>query len=116
MNDETREALRASINHWLKNFHAEAPQDTSVSSTDCALCGLFYGDYSEVADTDCVGCPVYEKSGMPSCINTPYLDAHEARYRWFQDPGDDARREEWRSAAREMVMFLRGLYPKEDTA
>lgn len=64
MDARTLEALKGSIRHW-EQVATDLTQPTGPMS--CALCHLFYFDGNR-----CVGCPVFEKTGAPTCRSSPY--------------------------------------------
>lgn len=76
MDDETRAALDASIEHWrLDNERALTPDDARIGPNHCALCELFW-------DQECDGCPVRERTGKPHCEDSPYDEIDFALARW----------------------------------
>lgn len=76
MDDETRAALDASIEHWrLDNEKALTTYDVRVGSGHCALCELFW-------DRSCNGCPVRERTGKKHCEDSPYDEIGLALARW----------------------------------
>ena len=107
MDDETKAALERSIQHWKNNTAAEMPDDVSVSDADCALCSLFL-------DLACHGCPIREKTGIPSCLGSPYTDCVIALGYWFHY-GNSPSMDNFRKHAAQMVAFLESLRegPKE---
>lgn len=75
MDDRTREALTASIEHWKRLVACKHPADfrrEGYGMRECALCTLFFNQ--KEAGT-CEGCPVYEVTGLPGCSDTPYVRA-----------------------------------------
>jgi hypothetical protein len=68
MNARTLKALHGSIIKWAKIV---AGTGVNHGSTNCPLCKLFL-------DNDCKGCPVFIKTGLNSCIDTPYEDYIES--------------------------------------
>lgn len=107
MNPETLKALQASIKHWErmrdgKNYHDEVPD-----SKNCNLCIRF------AKNGCCLGeelCPVHQKTGAPSCANTPYHDAHTE---WYFRTDKHRLSPEWRKCAQAEIDFLTSLLPKE---
>lgn len=76
MDTKTAVALEDSIEKWKMNLsYAEAGtlKHITMSAITCPLCSLFYRDYME--DAPCSGCPVYERSGVEYCKETPYPKA-----------------------------------------
>lgn len=81
MNTKTKKALDDSIVKWRKNLSfAEDGEYHSirVDAESCALCNLFLmnemGRYIQDYSKKCRGCPVYEKTGIIGCEDTPYDD------------------------------------------
>lgn len=74
MDDATRAALEASIEHWKRNAAAEEPGDVELGPDDCALCQAF--------PEDCDSCPVKLKTGQPNCVGSPYGEVAEAWLKW----------------------------------
>lgn len=103
MKQETLAALKDSIAHWERMVANPAGPDRP-SAKQCALCGLF-NPSGQPAKNNCLGCPVYEKTGQKYCEGTPYDDAAFARATldW----------EELRYHALEELTFLRSLLPHE---
>jgi len=100
---ETERALRESIKHWQENAKAKSMNDVSVSPRSCALCQLFFDQFSQ-----CAGCPIVDETGTTLCAKTPYEQAAAAR-----------RAENlttFQKAARAEVKFLKSLLPKEGPA
>jgi len=100
MKQETREALQASIAHWIRmrdgeriEIDGELEYPTGVH---CALCQMFnHGG--------CIGCPVAERTGLSGCGSTPFLLASIA---WIDFGPDSAK---FRKAAAKEVAFLESL-------
>lgn len=107
MNQKTLTMLQKSIEHWERNA-AEKPEDASTRAADCALCGVFNNSYT--AENDCLGCPVYEKTGETFCEGSPYPRADTALRIWRRFP-NSLREKEWREAARDELEFLKSLLP-----
>lgn len=113
MDEKTRAALEASIQHWRENVNAASPDGVSVHGKDCALCRVF------LDSGNCAGCPVRRASGKKLCRGTPYVAAVSARAKWAAAfwRGDhaaslDARRKQWRAAAQAELDFLISLLPE----
>ncbi len=62
MKPKTLKALKKSIQKWVDIYEGTGV-DCQVKN--CALC-------QSIRDVFCIGCPVLEASGEPSCDNTPY--------------------------------------------
>ena len=72
--EEILKACKKSIKHWEEV--AEDPENEATSEYECALCELFFFKSDE-----CVGCPIYEKTGHINCVETPFLAFIENRTR-----------------------------------
>lgn len=73
MDNQTAEALEASITKWKENLQrAEAGHWNSlrVSASECPLCDLFFRWMNTAGP--CNGCPVSARTGMHHCGGTPY--------------------------------------------
>lgn len=114
MDEETHEALVASIEKWKRNAVAEDPGTYSVSWKSCPLCALFYLERS------CVGCPVSARTGEPCCDDTPYVLAERLHDRWYDARTERLERDyhvrRAQDAARIEVGFLQSLLPEGDPA
>lgn len=86
---QAKAALVKSIAHWrdiVKSVAGTGPVKPS-SKIDtgpyaCALCEVFM-IWKPMAK-QCVGCPVSQKTGKPSCVDSPYIDARNAYATYFQ--------------------------------
>ena len=97
MEERTRIALEASIQHWETNVErARKGQEPDVSVGACALCNLHYR-------LSCRGCPVYEDTGRPLCEDTPYNDV----VRFISRPLKEC----VLPACEKELAFLRSLHP-----
>lgn len=103
MDSKTLKALKASIAKWEKNVEAETPDDVKLGAQNCPLCALFNGN-------DCEGCPVAERAGAEFCDNTPYSGASIEAVNWEYRGSS---REDFQTAARAEVDFLKSLLPVE---
>lgn len=101
MDEQTRQALEASIKHWEENLAAETPDAASVHASDCALCNLFAAEF-------CTGCPVAERTGTDCCEDTPYHGAAISFDDW-NHYGHRLYRDKWRDAAQDELDFLKSL-------
>jgi len=72
MPPETLEALKESISHWFRLSTKKTLPGENVGAEHCSLCKLFNQHSLEDRATNCVGCPVYEKTGKQYCSDTPY--------------------------------------------
>lgn len=118
MDKKKLEALLGSIMHWEDNAVAVSPSGASISSQDCDLCYIYIF-------TNCVGCPIADKTGFTYCRDTPYKDASIAINEWEKTVFDlvvkkgivltaeqiAALGEDFRKAAKAEVEFLKGLLP-----
>jgi hypothetical protein len=99
MNARTLKALRGSIAHWKRMATGKARSDEKPYADYCDLCTLFLKG-------DCSGCPVMERTGKYSCLETPYYAAHGA----YISYGKHSRK--FKAAAKKELTFLRSLLPK----
>jgi len=105
MKPETLEALKASIAKWERLIVSGA---VSSGAPGCPLCQLF-NRASTSEEKQCVGCPVFAKTGKQACIGTPY-GRHAAISSWSSiSNAADKRRRHALSEAR----FLRSLLPDQ---
>ena len=95
MNRKTLTALKGSIRKWEKIV---AGTGQNEGPNNCPLCALFFHN-------DCRGCPVYEKTGMVGCLDTPYTEY--ARQEVISGDPEKAIKQ----AERELA-FLKRLLPK----
>src|ERR1700687_4713999 len=76
-------ALRESIKKWQaivlflennkKNEFGFGERGPGVGEGECALCHIYNSNPSHYENSnDCVGCPVYEKTGQKYCEGTSY--------------------------------------------
>lgn len=102
MDERTLTALKGSIAKWERMAADNRDDAEAAADVDCPLCVLF--NKAAVRDEgDCIGCPVFEKTGRRYCTNTPYVHWADAA-----DNGDD----EWmQDAAEDELDFLRSLLP-----
>lgn len=105
MKAETLIALKASIEHWKRVV--TSPETEPINSKSCALCQIFLVPSRHKEVTDCIGCPVFEKTGKQYCRGTPYQDVYEASKR-----GDDNEKA-YNEAAKEELEFLQSLLPDD---
>lgn len=106
MNEGTKTALRASIQHWKDVANSTTLYQHGIGVKDCALCRRF-NQPGMTAYYMCGGCPVKDYTGRKGCVGTPHEAVAAA-----QDQGDLS----WfLSAAQEEVEFLESLLPDGDT-
>ena len=105
-----KQALRQSINHWkrMRNFTKKEALEGNEKpySSHCALCIEYLYKYDE-ANQQCTGCPVREKTGEISCIDSPYLAAEAAWADWLVY--GDGTKKQWQAAADKEIDFLESL-------
>ena len=92
-------ALEDSIKHWERLASGRRKLGEDIRASHCALCNKFAVNSLNV----CEGCPVYRRTNLAGCEDTPYWDCHNAA-EWR---GLDSA--EFKSAAKEMLKFLRSL-------
>ena len=103
MTEETKDALKASIEHWVRFSLGEANPKEKIYSEDCALCKLF-NRYSH----ECIGCPVAEATGERECENSDtYMLAASIYTRHGRNSA------QFKEAAARQADFLRTLLPNE---
>ncbi len=108
MNKATAKALESSINHWkrMRDGKRKKSKDKINSEDglevpyggDCALCREF-----NIKRNACDGCPIFIKTGMSECMNSPYWEARTAL------DNDGINSPEFKSAAQKMIDFLESL-------
>lgn len=99
-----RRAARDSWRKWVKITQMAEPSRATLGSADCALCRLYNSGINwsiSYADT-CTECPVYEKTGMIHCRNTPYSDFAD----WYSEKSSQPDEEFGRELAQSEVEFL----------
>lgn len=106
MKKKTAKALERAITHWEENLRlAESGTLTVLYITGrmCALCTRF------MKDNDCrrgeEKCPVYERTGNPACLESPWNKVHDAIYGYGNEPLP--------AAVKEEIEFLRSLRESE---
>lgn len=109
MKPEFAVALEKSIQHWVENSMAEDCDEPDDSPKACALCQLSFIEVAGTNKNHCWVCPIYKKTGSPSCINTPYEKAGDALVAWTKNPDSDDAMFDFRQAALEEVEFLKSL-------
>lgn len=101
------DALKASIKHWEENVTAIDPGKVSTGSGACALCDTFQDIPGR---TQCEGCPVFNNTGRPACIDTPYGDATNLFFIWSCNSTPE-NYNLWQTAAMAEVDYLKSLLP-----
>ncbi|MCP5008188.1 MAG: hypothetical protein GY941_30280 [Planctomycetes bacterium] len=116
-----QEALVGTIQHWQEvKANKDGQVAWKVGSINCKLC--------KVCDSYCgydgEKCPIYAKTGKPSCGRTPYSDYEKClkqilsikqTYHWWIKPFALAWQEHKRKKfAQEMINLLVSCQPKEE--
>ena len=104
----TKAALLKSIEHWKENVAADYPELVSLSVRDCALCQLYF-KLPNYGDCDS-RCPVVQKTKMPHCKGTSYLECAGFLAQWEDAPESTSARNHWRNAAGNMLKELETIY------
>jgi len=102
MTETAETALRASIKHWERLLLGH---DTLMGPGACPLCQEF-----KTVDEECDGCPVYEHTGKPYCMGTPYDNAAD-----HHKQGRSVRTARGLVAIWKELQFLRSLLPDKPT-
>ena len=89
------EALNKSIDHWEDNCNADEFDDVDTSSSSCECCRQWYSS----GNGECIGCPIFEKTGQIYCHGTPYYEVSD-----LVDEGGEL--EDILPRCREMLKFL----------
>lgn len=71
MKFDAKEALDLSIRHWERLYTRKERPRERPGAEDCTLCQTF-----NEHGNDCRGCPIYEKTGVTVCEDTPFEAAH----------------------------------------
>jgi hypothetical protein len=111
------DALQRSIAHWEENVAATRIQDVRIGAGDCRLCVVFRGNSEVQKPSDCIGCPVAEKTGQIYCRLTPYSNALRFFDRAWANRatrGPSVYLTCFKQAAQEELDFLRSLLPTEE--
>lgn len=106
MSKKTLAALEASIAKWERNAKATVAETVETRADSCPLCDLFIKNW-------CRGCPVYLKTGVQQCGDTPWLMADYSAWDWRNGRGDA---QEFEKHARAEVAFLKSLLPSSPTS
>jgi len=89
--------------HWIeiRSWAEEEDYDEiSISQDACEYCHKYY-------ELDCVGCPVFLKTGEMGCTNTPWERVYEIWGNYKHDGEMD--NEKFLDAIDEEIAFLMGL-------
>ena len=92
MNETDLVALKASIEKWERR--AAGVHEGTLGAKACPLCNI-YNNKPNLYD-NCVGCPVFKKTGLRYCSGTPYNKYYAERTV---------------AHAKEEVAFLKSLLP-----
>lgn len=103
MDTKTESALRESIGHWERLANGTAPETESIHSKDCALCSVFLQHGKR--QSDCVGCPIYAKTGRKYCSGTPWVNVYNRQHTGRKHP-------DFLISAGRMLDFLKSLLPE----
>lgn len=109
---EVAAALEKSIEHWQKNRAVKYYAEIRAGSGDCALCSLFNTSHMSYSDR-CLKCPVMQRTGKPSCENTPYDDVYTTYSLLSYSPYDESRIAAWRELCDREIDFLESLRDPE---
>ncbi len=101
----TAEALQASVKHWQRLAAGKAGPKETVFSKDCPLCEKFL--MRRRVEKQCVGCPIFERTGAKYCNLSPWVEASEATYAGYNT-------KVFKAAAGKMVLFLKSLKVKPE--
>jgi hypothetical protein len=104
MNPQTLTALKASIQHWEELSNITSFDDANIGPSSCALCGLFNTPLKK-KNEKCIGCPVYERTGLRLCHNSPYGNVYRSLI------GDDF--PNFLIHAKKELTFLKSLLPTD---
>lgn len=118
MDEKTLEALKGSIKKW-EGIVAGTGEDRGIEN--CPLCQVFYAPFIDRPDNEtledlrkrlsqaCVGCPVYQSTGLQSCEDTPYDD----HVNWDDFGDGESKYATKQDAAIAELEFLKSLLPEE---
>lgn len=109
MNAQTLKALKGSIKKWEGIVEGTG---TDRGDKNCPLCKLFLRKCApgNKPCMHCVGCPVYEKMGRSSCMDSPYDDWSSYLDQNDRENGKVFDRRSKQLAKNELE-FLKGLLP-----
>ena len=80
LTEQQKYALIKSIDHWRRLRDDPigcAARDELPNWQSCSLCAEFLRGIS-LGDQKCNGCPIQEKTGLTSCMGTPFNEAANA--------------------------------------
>jgi hypothetical protein len=110
---KTLEALNASIAHWEDLTEIEDLSNAHIGRNDCALCTVFNNAKAEPG-TNCNGCPIYERTKVKFCGDTPHEDVSTVLGLWEPGVADEKiMLRQFRHGALKEVEFLRSLLPED---
>lgn len=103
-------ALRKSIKHWERMRKADPNEARECpNANDCDLCNKFRKLHELNGGHFCDGCPVKAKTGLDSCLGTPFAKAADAFGNFRSGYGS---RLNWKRLATKEIRFLKSLLPK----
>lgn len=109
MNAETLKALKGSIKKWERIVEGTG---ADRGAKNCPLCKLFLRECAprNKPCMHCVGCPVHDKTGRSSCMDSPYDDWSSYLNQNDRENGNVFDRRSKQLAKNELE-FLKGLLP-----
>jgi len=111
MNPKARAVYNEVLEHWEDILRrAKADLLLPIGPDDCAWCRLFNSLKSR--SDDCIGCPIYERTGKQYCYGTPYWAVDDAYDAVRYASGTKAK---LCRAIREQLALIRSLLPKTVT-
>lgn len=116
MNKETLEALKGSIKKWEKIVKSTTAKDEGIYN--CPLCKLFHTTMSRnYLSESCMACPVYNKTNVFFCNETPYQEWSNHQYGEHYNRTEDNHRyvgcKECLKLSKEELKFLKSLLSKK---
>ena len=69
------DAAQKAVDHWIRLSACMTPEQVHSEGyhcDSCAFCNLYYN----CVGCDCVGCPIYARTGEDGCYGTPYHQAN----------------------------------------
>lgn len=98
--------LEDSIKVWEGHLAETDPRKIVLGSNNCPLCRV-YLDLGHL--NKCLQCPIWEKTGVSGCKNTPYWDAFTSWEDWYGDPRNPVLRKLWHIECSREIAFLKSL-------
>lgn len=115
MNSETLNALKESIKHHRENLKANDPAEVNIYGQTCPLCKLFCNSGTMRSTKDCIGCPVYNKTGIRYCHGTPWQELYGNYCNWISIPESEELKEKFMTSEQEEIDYLIELLPEGET-